>query len=237
MPKIVIGEITIDFPNTGRDPAWSPSIIQFAEAVAEQLVLISGGIIVPPTVTTLSNNGNIALPLTPATFASGTVQSFNFDYSVFIKTTPTASFQDSTDTFTLNNHTLSNGTVINFSDIIASGTPGISTGTDYYVINSTTNTFQLSSSFNGPALSITSDGTGTFSFILVETGNVLGVYDSNNWQLNHTYNGPRQNTGESYITFTIPNDTICVTTIILPETYDTTNSKISYSAKTLLTSN
>lgn len=235
MPKIVIGEITIDFPNTGRDPAWSPSIIQFAEAVAEQLVLISGGIIVAPTVTTLSDNGNIALPLTPAIFASGTVQSFNFDYSIFIKTTTTVSFQNSTDTFTLNNHTLSNGTIVKFSSLTAGS--GISTGTDYFIVNSTTNTFQLSSSFNGAVLPITSDGTGVFPFVLTETGNVLGVYDSDKWQLNHTHNGPRQNTGQSYVTFTMPNDTICVTTVALPETYDTVNSRISYSAKTLLTSN
>lgn len=76
------------------------------------------------------------------------------------------SFQDTGDTVTLYNHGLSNNDVVRFSSITS--TTGISINTDYYVVNSTTNTFKLSSTEGGSALALTTNGTG----VLVTGSNV-----------------------------------------------------------------
>lgn len=67
-------------------------------------------------------------------------------------------FQDTGDTVTLNNHRLTNGTLVAFSSIVA--TTGISINTSYYVVNATANTFQLSLTSGGAALPLTTNGTG-----------------------------------------------------------------------------
>lgn len=87
MPNIKIGQTTIDFPNTGRDPTWSDSIIQFAEAVAVQLSLTSSNYDVAPTVTTLENDNPSGEVL--ATFDSGNVIGFNVFYTIYRKSTTT----------------------------------------------------------------------------------------------------------------------------------------------------
>jgi hypothetical protein len=68
-------------------------------------------------------------------------------------------FQDTGDTVTLNSHGLSNGTIISFTSITS--TTGISINTTYYVVNATTNTFQVASSSGGSALALTTNGSGT----------------------------------------------------------------------------
>lgn len=45
---------------------------------------------------------------------------------------------------------------------------GLSSGTDYYVINSTKTTFEVSTSLDGDPVTITNDGTGTHSFTAKE---------------------------------------------------------------------
>ena len=57
------------------------------------------------------------------------------------------------DTFTYTSHGLSNGTVVSFSAI--GTTTGISTWTTYFVVNSTTNTFQVSLTLGGAAIDLT----------------------------------------------------------------------------------
>ena len=60
---ITIGGTVIQFPNTGASPAWSPAIIQFAEAVAVQLQVISSPFDVAPTVQILTSNANTDITL------------------------------------------------------------------------------------------------------------------------------------------------------------------------------
>lgn len=63
---------------------------------------------------------------------------------------------NATETFTSNGHGLQNGNAI---WIAGSTTPaGITPSTTYYVINRTDNTFQVSASFGGAAVNVTSDG-------------------------------------------------------------------------------
>lgn len=83
MPKIVIGEVTIDFPNTGADPTWSPSIIQFAQAVENQLSTISSNYDVRPSVLYLDENSNTGLLIPEAAFDKTKVRAFTFSYAIF----------------------------------------------------------------------------------------------------------------------------------------------------------
>jgi hypothetical protein len=70
-------------------------------------------------------------------------------------------FQDAGDTVTLNGHGLRNGTVVSFATVVT--TTGISTSTNYFVVGSSTNTFQVAASYGGAALPLTTDGSGTMN--------------------------------------------------------------------------
>ena len=72
-----------------------------------------------------------------------------------------------TETITEAAHGLSDGDAVTFTNSGGALPVGISTATTYYIINSTTNTFQLSASFGGSVLAITSaagGGTHTLSY-------------------------------------------------------------------------
>jgi len=81
-------------------------------------------------------------------------------------------FQDSGDTVTLNNHGIPNGTRVSFSAITY--TTGIQTNKIYYVVNTQTNTFQVSDTIGGTAKELTTDGTG----ILLYENKVLSIDSS-----------------------------------------------------------
>lgn len=70
--------------------------------------------------------------------------------------------QDSGDTITLAGHGLANGKLVSFATIVT--TTGIAVYTPYYVINATTDTFQLSLTNGGAAIALTTDGTGTILY-------------------------------------------------------------------------
>lgn len=66
------------------------------------------------------------------------------------------------DQFTASSHGLSNNQVLYFG---ASVTPsGMSTLTKYYVVNKSTNTFQISSTLGGVALALSSNGTSVVAY-------------------------------------------------------------------------
>lgn len=71
-------------------------------------------------------------------------------------------FQDSGDTVTRASHGLDNGTIVSFSAI--TGTTGILTYTQYYVVNATVDTFQLAATAGGAAVSLATNGTGTMLY-------------------------------------------------------------------------
>lgn len=71
-------------------------------------------------------------------------------------------FQDTGDTVTLTAHGISNNNIVSFSTITT--TTGISVYTPYYVVNSATDTFQVSSTLNGAALPLTNNGSGTLLY-------------------------------------------------------------------------
>lgn len=72
-------------------------------------------------------------------------------------------FTDSGDLVTKASHGLSNGNVVVFQTITT--TTGITAFVRYYVIGSTTNTFQVAATVGGSAVVLTSDGSGTYKSI------------------------------------------------------------------------
>lgn len=70
----------------------------------------------------------------------------------------------SANLFTAAGHGLSNGTVVMFSNSGGALPAGLDAEQPYYVINATTNDFQVSLTPGGAAVDITSDGTGTHKF-------------------------------------------------------------------------
>lgn len=82
-------------------------------------------------------------------------------------------FQDTGDTVTRTAHGLDNGTIVSFTSITS--TTGILTYTRYYVVNATTNTFQLSDTEGGAAKALTTNGSGNMlypAYITAITTNV-----------------------------------------------------------------
>ncbi len=78
--------------------------------------------------------------------------------SAVVTVSQTVTFTDSGNTVTLANHGFANGTTIVFSSITS--TTGITTNTPYYIINSATDTFKLSTSLGGSAITLTTNGSG-----------------------------------------------------------------------------
>lgn len=74
------------------------------------------------------------------------------------------SFTDAGDLVTHNSHGLSNGAVVVFQSITT--TTGVTANVRYYVIGATTNTFQIATTVGGSAVTLTTDGTGTYRAIL-----------------------------------------------------------------------
>ena len=84
-------------------------------------------------------------------------------------------FTDSGDLITAPSHGLINGNTnatIRFTSI--NNTTGILINTNYYVVNSTTNTFQVSLTVGGAAIALTTDGTGIccISSTITISGNI-----------------------------------------------------------------
>lgn len=72
-------------------------------------------------------------------------------------------FTDAGDLVTAASHGLSNGTQIIFQTVVT--TTGVTAFVRYYLIGSTTNTFQVSTTYGGSAAVLTTDGSGTFKSI------------------------------------------------------------------------
>lgn len=90
------------------------------------------------------------------------------------------------DTFTLNSHGLSNGDTIIFSSLGDAVGTGLAINTIYYIISSTDNTFEISTSSGGTAVDITSAGTciggttdaaGTNGFVFTNATNASTLQD------------------------------------------------------------
>lgn len=84
---------------------------------------------------------------------------YDYDNPALDGTNAPVTFQDSGDTVTRNNHGYTDGMTVQFYNIVS--TTGINEGQTYYVVNSTTNTFQISNSVGGSPIALTTDGSAT----------------------------------------------------------------------------
>jgi hypothetical protein len=94
-------------------------------------------------------------------------------------TAPLSSMTIASNTITATSHTLNTGDSVVFS-LSSSLPPELTAGTEYFVINATTNTFQLAASAGGAALTLTS---GSYSATLDARGTSYTVFASQH-QLN-----------------------------------------------------
>jgi hypothetical protein len=81
--RLIVGSQVIEFPSSGQDANWSTSVIQFAQAVTDQLAAISSQFDISPRVQILSSNTNSGLVIDSCVFPSGSVRSFTFNYAIY----------------------------------------------------------------------------------------------------------------------------------------------------------
>ena len=94
--------------------------------------------------------------------ATGVQTEYLFDYnnSALNNTNAPVTLTDAGDLITRNNHGYTNGMPVQFYNIVS--TTGLTEGASYYVINATTNTFQISNTAaGGTAVALTTNGTAT----------------------------------------------------------------------------
>lgn len=73
---------------------------------------------------------------------------------------------------------------------------------------------------------------------LAESGSVNGVFNtiSSTWYLEQEFQGERQDDGAPFTTFNMSGDQLQISTFPIGGAYDGVNSKLSYSGRTILTS-
>ena len=116
----------------------------------------------------------------PQTYTSGAQANYQYSYSASGLTDTPVTFTASTSTVNRASHGYTNGMLISFASIVT--TTGIVVGQKYYVVNAATNTFQVSATSGGSALTLTNDGSGTILpykmavvVVTATTGNLTGL--------------------------------------------------------------
>ena len=97
------------------------------------------------------------------------------------------SLQDTGDTVAAAAHGLLDGDRVVFATILL--TTGVITNTEYFVVNKATNTFQVSATSGGAALSLTTDGSGAFVHrnVVVGSTSSSGDFFGSSVDANATY--------------------------------------------------
>jgi surface protein len=107
------------------------------------------------------NNFNVDWGDGTTSLNNASVVNKNFSYSsaALAGTNAPVTLTDSTDLVTRTAHGYTNGMTVSFYNIVS--TTGLTEGQIYYVINATTDTFQVSATVGGSAIALTTDGTAT----------------------------------------------------------------------------
>lgn len=97
----------------------------------------------------------------PVNVATGGTALYLYSYSAagLNNTDGPVTFTASGSTVDRNNHGYVNGDIVTFWTVVT--TTGITAGQQYYVVNATTNTFQVSATLGGSAITLTNNGSGT----------------------------------------------------------------------------
>lgn len=89
-----------------------------------------------------------------------------------------ATLDQSTDVFTSFAHGLTNGQQVLVYDVMTAGLPtGFTEGTVYFVVNATTDTFQLSATSGGSAITVTTSAEVVVQRVLPEVFAAQGQYN------------------------------------------------------------
>ena len=132
----------------------------FAGATRTLTITNNWGAPTPVSLTGTPADGSVTITMASTTGLSTGMQVTGTNTS--LTTGRPVTFTDVGDLVTLNNHGLSDGDEVSFSVITT--TTGIVINTIYFVVGSTTNTFQLASSVGGAALPLTTNGSGTVKY-------------------------------------------------------------------------
>lgn len=135
-------------------------------------------------------------------------------------TTGTFTVNDATDVITSNAHNLRNGNIVRVS---STGTlpPELSAGVDYYVINRTVNTFQLSSTFSGGAINFSTAGTGTHTWQRYG----VTIYDVSTGTSSSSTSGFKQGYPVRFLTFL--GQTLAINGIDAERSYDNSSGWVT----------
>lgn len=98
---------------------------------------------------------------TPQTYTSGAQANYTYNYAAagLVGTDGPVTFTDAGDLVTRTAHGYIDNQQVSFASITT--TTGIVANQIYYVVNATTDTFQVAATIGGSALALTGDGTGT----------------------------------------------------------------------------
>jgi len=144
---------------------------------AEALNEVINNLGIPTASRTLTITGSLGAILTPAYSRSSTTTTGSTTITLSdtsnlviggqvtgtgINDGRAVTFQGTPDTVTLAGHGIPNGKLVSFTAITT--TTGIAVYTPYYVVNATTDTFQLSLTAGGSAIALTNDGSGTMIY-------------------------------------------------------------------------
>jgi hypothetical protein len=94
--RLVIGTQVIEFPSSGQNANFAPGIIQFAQAVTDQLSAIASQFDITPRVQILSVDVNNTIDVDSCVFPSGSVRSFTFTYAIYRVNSTTSFSEDGT---------------------------------------------------------------------------------------------------------------------------------------------
>jgi hypothetical protein len=81
--KLIIGQQVINFPTSGTDSNYAPAIVQFAQAVTDQLSSIASSFDISPRVQVLTDDVNSAIDVVGCSFPSSSVRAFTFNYAIY----------------------------------------------------------------------------------------------------------------------------------------------------------
>ena len=145
-----------------RNPSWPslPTIVSTDSKIAGVISVFNTGSSDSNIIALLCANdytvnwgdGNIT------NHTANTTASHLYDYANTTLIDSAVTFQTTANTVTKSTHNYSDGMPISFASIIT--TTGITANINYYVINSTVNTFQLSLTPGGAPITLTNNGTG-----------------------------------------------------------------------------
>ena len=146
-----------------RNPSWPtlPTVLSTDQKFVGLIAVFPDSTFTALTATTSSGTYTVDWGdgTSAQTYASGSQANYQYSYSASGLTDTPVTFTASTGLVTRNSHGYTNGSLISFA--VINTTTGIVVGQKYYVINATANTFQLSATSVGGAITLTNDGTGT----------------------------------------------------------------------------